>query len=174
MSLCIFNFHAAVTGELFKPRLPRKMLFKTLITLTAIVACDMLNRAESNYGDMARASQYFKDHHPNFDIKDALDKGIPEDVFMFFSIHDYNKDSMLDGHELRLAYLGYEFTEDKDSIQEVRIAKRSFLHLRWRFILTKLWQKMTRTMMVRYHGKSILNRSTITTVLATLPNKWSA
>lgn len=61
--------------------------------------------ADSNYGDVRKNTQA----HQKLTHADVADEPEDDDVFYFFSLHDYDKDGKLDGHELGLAFQGYEF-----------------------------------------------------------------
>lgn len=76
-----------------------------ILLLIASLSAEVFDGQDTNYGDMHKTTQYFKDH-AKINIKDEIHSTIAEDVYYFFSMHDYNKDLHLDGHELRLAYLG--------------------------------------------------------------------
>ena len=66
---------------------------------------------KSNYGDVSSATQrFFKE--TNTTASDEPN----QDIMYFFSLHDYNKDHHLDGHELALAFMGYEFYHEKEEI----------------------------------------------------------
>lgn len=84
----------------------------------------------SNYGNVKKAAQHIKEQiedkvlNNNPDTKaggsssdGTKKKGAVDDEpferesFIFFSIHDYNKDGHLDGNELLLAFNGYEFVD---------------------------------------------------------------
>jgi hypothetical protein len=66
---------------------------------------------KSNYPDVHAKSETMKKLLENFksDSKD--------DHFLFFTMHDYNKDQHLDGHELALAYSGYEFFKGEENVE---------------------------------------------------------
>ncbi|KAI8891937.1 hypothetical protein BC833DRAFT_613009 [Globomyces pollinis-pini] len=63
---------------------------------------------ESNYGKIHDSVTKYKES-----IGSTSETSAEDDIFYFFSLHDYNKDHHLDGHELRLAYLGYELYEQE-------------------------------------------------------------
>ncbi|GAB5590291.1 hypothetical protein Unana1_05191 [Umbelopsis nana] len=64
----------------------------------------------SNYGEQQSNQEHIKEHIkqlagdegeiPEMDEKDTL--------FYLFTLHDYNKDGFLDGHELRAAFTDFE------------------------------------------------------------------
>ena len=83
-----------------------------ILIATLINASQTFNKDRSNYGDVHKARAYlkskFKSDNEQIELNDK------KDHFYFFSIHDYNRDHCLDGHELRLALTGYEFEHTKD------------------------------------------------------------
>ena len=78
----------------------------------AVLASQAFNKDKSNYGDVHIARAYlqakFQENNEQIELNEK------KDHFFFFSIHDYNRDHSLDGHELRLALTGYEFEHTKD------------------------------------------------------------
>ena len=70
---------------------------------------------DSNYGDIHKAAEHFKEETHASTSKE-------DDTYVFFSLHDYNQDGHLDGHELRNAFLGVEFNEDKDVVVDIPLA----------------------------------------------------
>ncbi|KAI8833372.1 hypothetical protein BC829DRAFT_407862 [Chytridium lagenaria] len=92
------------------------LLFLALILLACIhirVADARLppqDKDHSNYGDYHRAA---KENGGN--SADAVPPGEGDDMYVFFSMYDYNHDAHLDGHELRVA-----FTEFEEKVDEAR------------------------------------------------------
>lgn len=62
----------------------------------------------SNYGDFQKFAQYAREHiqppDATSDQKPFLKSTAEEDLYYFFSLYDRNRDSHLDGHELRTAF----------------------------------------------------------------------
>ncbi|EGF80536.1 hypothetical protein BATDEDRAFT_25195 [Batrachochytrium dendrobatidis JAM81] len=71
---------------------------------------------DSNYGDVKPSASHFRERLEAIGYgQDSNEKGDSnQEVIYFFSIHDYNYDGMLDGHELRLAFQGYEQDTGKE------------------------------------------------------------
>ena len=90
-----------------------RILLKFMILIAAIVTTD------SNYGNVHKPS---KVPPPPSDPEGK--KSDEDDIFYFFSLHDYNRDHKLDGHELALAFQGFEFyngTEFEESMNLVEL-----------------------------------------------------
>jgi hypothetical protein len=97
---------------------------------------------DSNYGSiMGSASQFKsrKEKKPNMD-KPEVDKPEVEkpkvdkpkddnidDIYYFFSTHDYNEDGHLDGHELALSIIGYEFNKGEETLTELSLPEMEVL-----------------------------------------------
>ena len=64
----------------------------------------------SNYGNIKGAADRFKKQNG---MDTTVGNDANQDIFYFFSLHDYNKDHHLDGHELGMAFLGYEFHQQE-------------------------------------------------------------
>ena len=84
---------------------------------------------KSNYINVQKSSKQFKEQlqHQGYDApsdKLSSDKDLPldKDSFYFFSMHDYNKDGHLDGHELMLAFNGYHFAEGTENTDKIPLA----------------------------------------------------
>ncbi|KAJ3181111.1 hypothetical protein HDU85_003816 [Gaertneriomyces sp. JEL0708] len=56
----------------------------------------------SNYGDYQRIAQLAREQL----LKGGSPASADDDLYYFFTLHDYNHDSHLDGHELRIAFTG--------------------------------------------------------------------
>ncbi|KAI8922935.1 hypothetical protein BC831DRAFT_473603 [Entophlyctis helioformis] len=69
-----------------------------------------------NYGDFHKSAKHFRERLQNAGYGTALDGEHDEDLFYFFSLHDYNNDGHLDGHELRLAFQGYEWNQGIETV----------------------------------------------------------
>ncbi|RUP51646.1 hypothetical protein BC936DRAFT_146780 [Jimgerdemannia flammicorona] len=66
----------------------------------------------SNYGDMERNKQHIQEHLKQISQEDQTPPKPPttekEELYFIFTLHDYNKDGYLDGHELRSAFTDFE------------------------------------------------------------------
>ncbi|KAI9105408.1 hypothetical protein DFS34DRAFT_8018 [Phlyctochytrium arcticum] len=60
----------------------------------------------SNYGDIHKAAEAGREHFGNIAKKPTLKNQEEEDLYYFFTLHDFDRDSHLDGHELRTAFTG--------------------------------------------------------------------
>ncbi|KAJ3271021.1 hypothetical protein HDV01_007102 [Terramyces sp. JEL0728] len=75
---------------------------------------------ESNYGNIKKSSAQFKKATGDENADDN------ESPFYFFSLHDYNKDGHLDGHELALAFQGYG-VYDEPLTEEIPVADLEYM-----------------------------------------------
>ncbi|TPX69299.1 hypothetical protein SpCBS45565_g02548 [Spizellomyces sp. 'palustris'] len=79
-----------------------------LVTVPSTQAKNPINykSEHSNYGDFHKYAQSARDHLVSQDLsEEALPKSTEEeDLYYFFSLHDYNEDSHLDGNELMAAF----------------------------------------------------------------------
>ena len=91
----------------------RMKLSNLLLVISPVVQASskQYNRDKSNYGDVHVAREYLKNKFVS--ENEQIELNDKKDHFYFFSIHDYNRDHSLDGHELRLALSGYEFEHTK-------------------------------------------------------------
>lgn len=126
----------------------------TLLAWQAVTCAQLFDRENTNYGDPHKVAAYFQEH--NTDMKTEIENGVPEDLFFFFSIHDYNRDGHLDGSELFLAYAGYEFADDK-TLVNVNFTTKEMEAYIGKPLLNKTipWPRTMRTTMERYLGQSI-------------------
>ncbi|KAI8916296.1 hypothetical protein EDD86DRAFT_185324 [Gorgonomyces haynaldii] len=87
-----------------------------LSTLLAVVLANKADwdGADNNYGNYQKFAEQFRKHQ-------KIDAKATEDVFYFFTLHDYNHDGFLDGHELRNAFIGFEYNADKDQVVDIPI-----------------------------------------------------
>ncbi|KAJ3076019.1 hypothetical protein HDU98_005968 [Podochytrium sp. JEL0797] len=80
----------------------------SLLLLSLCTALTSASRGASGYrgpyGDVHASSEQFRKAHPNTAAK-------ADDIFLFFSLHDYDHNSHLDGHELRVAFAEFETKE---------------------------------------------------------------
>lgn len=58
--------------------------------------------------------RHIKEHLKDLPVDEAKMENLDEKdtLFYLFSMHDYNKDGFLDGHELRAAFTDFEHDED--------------------------------------------------------------
>jgi hypothetical protein len=86
-------------------------IIATLLAMPQILAssreADKFDMEDTNYGNIKNTAAEFQAKAGITGAKDLED-----DIYYFFTLHDYNRDHFLDGHELGLAYLGYEFFEE--------------------------------------------------------------
>eukprot|EP00842_Homolaphlyctis_polyrhiza_P005437 jgi/Hompol1/5895/HPOL_000331-RA len=83
----------------------------TLVVLPGQVLATLPNSygEDTNYGDIKALTEHFRNRLKGIGYGSERNAGSHNsDVFYFFSVHDYNSDGFLDGHELRLAFQGYE------------------------------------------------------------------
>ncbi|CAM0141984.1 hypothetical protein VKS41_004313 [Umbelopsis sp. WA50703] len=68
----------------------------------------------SNYGDEKKNQEHIKEHLKDLPVDKANMDNLDEKdtLFYLFSMHDYNKDGFLDGHELRAAFTDFDHDED--------------------------------------------------------------
>ena len=93
-----------------------------LALIAACIAKDIpgYDGEKSNYGNIHRSAEKFKE-------ETGTKADSNQDVFYFFTLHDYNKDHYLDGHELALAFMGYEFYKGKELEEEIRREDLEFM-----------------------------------------------
>jgi hypothetical protein len=75
---------------------------------------------KSNYGNIHQSPDKFRKETGDTSKEN-------EDVFYFFTLHDYNKDHHLDGHELALAFMGYEFYKEEEVKEDIRREDLEFM-----------------------------------------------
>ncbi|KAL1923785.1 uncharacterized protein VTP21DRAFT_8765 [Calcarisporiella thermophila] len=72
-----------------------------IVTISAVLAVDVTKEGHSNYGHGEQAKEHVKEHLPP-GMAEKLNEMDENDVLYYlFTLHDYNKDNHLDGHELR-------------------------------------------------------------------------
>ncbi|KAJ3271496.1 hypothetical protein HDV01_006626 [Terramyces sp. JEL0728] len=87
------------------------MKIPLLFLFSLVLAKKQVDLSKSNYGNYHESVKSFRKHNTETsgDEKD--------DVFYFFSLHDYNKGE-LDGHELGMALMGYELYDQEEMQNE--------------------------------------------------------
>ncbi|KAJ3030503.1 UNVERIFIED_CONTAM: hypothetical protein HDU68_008791 [Siphonaria sp. JEL0065] len=81
-------------------------LFIALFLSTTVVSASRGASAFRGYGDIHKSSEQFRQAHPNVPGAAKAD-----DMYLFFSLHDYDHNGHLDGHELRVAFTEFETKE---------------------------------------------------------------
>ncbi|KAI9333678.1 hypothetical protein BDR26DRAFT_868003 [Obelidium mucronatum] len=82
-------------------------LLLILAILSSIVAASRGASAfRGSYGDFHKSSEQFKQAHQN-----SAEAMKANDLYLFFSLHDYDHNGHLDGHELRVAFTEFETKE---------------------------------------------------------------
>ncbi|KAJ3084242.1 hypothetical protein BCR33DRAFT_712287 [Rhizoclosmatium globosum] len=86
--------------------MPRLLSTVLLVAITLSSIASASRGASAFRGDIHQSSQQFRDAHQNTpNVKKA------DDLYLFFSIHDYDHNGHLDGHELRVAFTEFETKE---------------------------------------------------------------
>ncbi|KAH6568659.1 hypothetical protein BASA50_008015 [Batrachochytrium salamandrivorans] len=101
------------------------LAFYAMLPCTSIANLSEKYGESTNYGDVSPSAAHFSER-----LRAAgYGQDIPtessthnQDVIYFFSIHDYNYDGKLDGHELRLAFQGFERDTGKESVPKIDMA----------------------------------------------------
>ncbi|KAJ3413684.1 hypothetical protein HDV05_007672 [Chytridiales sp. JEL 0842] len=95
----------------------RSLLLLCAVFPSMLLAIKMME--DTNYGDVHQSGDSFRQQVNNL-RQEGQNAEIPvpkpdDDMYYFFSLHDYNHDAHLDGHELRVA-----FTEFENKLDETR------------------------------------------------------
>lgn len=94
-------------------------------------------RRDSNYGSIMGSASHFKSRKEKKPVADKPEVEKPkvdkpkddniDDIYYFFSTHDYNEDGHLDGHELALSIIGYEFNKGEETLTELSLSEMEVL-----------------------------------------------
>jgi hypothetical protein len=97
-----------------------RLVFSLLALFCSAIEIPGYDSETSNYGDFHKSAETYKKESGN-----AVDPD--KELFYFFSLHDYNRDHHLDGHELSLAYMGYEFYKEEQIHDVIRKEDMEFM-----------------------------------------------